>query len=145
MKKILSLALCVLMLVSVLPMTAGAVTDGWETLTFSQNGPVFSVKATGFEAADANDTFAFTAVAYKGESEKVDEKTVPVTITDGELAANVNFEDGGEADVAINKVTNLFFMFPPSANLPAFKFIFKYVIQKHYSNRHKQKTLCLYR
>jgi len=104
MKKILSLALCVLMLVSVLPMTAGAVTDGWETLTFSQNGPVFSVKATGFEAADANDTFAFTAVAYKGESEKVDEKTVPVTITEGELAANVNFEDGGEADVAINKV-----------------------------------------
>lgn len=103
MKKILSLVLCVLMLLSVLPMTISAVTaETWDVLSFSQNGPEFSVVAEGFEATDSS--YTFTAIASKSVGVPII-KTVTTTLDGGKLSASVNFEEGGvEADVNITEV-----------------------------------------
>jgi len=103
MKKILSLVLSICMLLSMLPMTVQAESaERWDVLTFSQNGPEFSVIAEGFSALDS--AYTFEAIAYDGDEQEVDAKIATATIEDGNLTASVDFEENGEADASIAKV-----------------------------------------
>ncbi|MBE7010415.1 MAG: hypothetical protein E7418_02860, partial [Ruminococcaceae bacterium] len=103
MKKILSLVLSVLMLLSVLPMTAGAESaDQWDLITFRQDGPVFSVKADGFIAGDS--AYSIKVVAYDANDDIVTGETVAATLTSDTLEGAVNLEKNGEASSDITKV-----------------------------------------
>ncbi|MBE7010417.1 MAG: hypothetical protein E7418_02870 [Ruminococcaceae bacterium] len=74
----------------------------WDSVTYSQNGPVFSVAAEGFTTN--NENLSFVATAYNADNQPVATKTAKKAFANGALAASVDFEEYGEADLSITKV-----------------------------------------
>jgi len=81
-------------------------TVDYTNVTFSQDGPVFSIAAEDV-VSTAADLF-FAATAYDADGEVVAEKTDAIKVPVGaatDVAASVDFEEDGEADASITKVT----------------------------------------
>ena len=99
MKKIMSLLLSMLLLLSLVPMTAMATGEDWNSFVYYQDGPVFSVEATEFTGSGS---YKFYAAAYDAAGKLLAVKSSNATVSGDTLSASVDFEPGNtEANVNI--------------------------------------------
>lgn len=107
MKKVLSLILSVLLVLSLVPMAVGAdAVPAWDELAYYQDGPEFSVSATGFTGDASN--YKFYAAAYDENGYLLHVACADVAVEGGELKASVNLEKNvEEASVHIDYVKTM--------------------------------------
>ncbi len=109
MKKFMSLLLSVLLILSLVPMTATAVEKQWNSFVYFQDGAVFRVEATEFKGSGS---YKFIAAAYDADDKLVSVKSTTIEPVDGKLEAEVDLETDAsgnfkEADNSIDYVKTM--------------------------------------
>lgn len=97
MKKLISLCISALLLISVFPMTVGAASETYDSLAFSQGVGIFYVDGANFTPSTDTD-YRFFAAAYNANSELIGVKSQVVSMNGGsadDLFGKINFN--GEA------------------------------------------------
>jgi len=104
MKKLLSLFISIMLIISVLPLSVSAASDAevWKSFSYSMDGPEFSLNVTDFLAK--SDKYVFYAAAYDTQGNLIDVKTADINTASGRISdidVKVSFADTPEED-AVN-------------------------------------------